>query len=195
MTTLDVTVCIPSIPTREVLLRRAVDSVSGQSAHAKTTSVAMDYAGDGAAVTRNRAAEGATTEWLAFLDDDDEFLPHHLETLMEHASATDADYVFADFMVPQAPGFRLDSFCYGVFDPENPMQTTITIMVKRWIFEELGGYTLPAEMTRIHGDVVGEDYDFTKRCVAAGVHIHHVPFITWYWHHHGGNTSGRKWNR
>lgn len=195
MSTAAVTVCIPSIPPRAHLLRRAVQSVTQQTLMPAMLNVAVDENGDGASITRNRAAADAETEWVAFLDDDDEFMPHHIEYLLRFADETGADYVFGDFIVPQAPMFRLDSFCYGVFDPENPLQTTITTIVRRSVFMDLGGFADPKTMTRIHGDTVGEDYDFTKRCVAAGVDIQHLQEVTWYWHHHGNNTSGRKWNR
>ena len=191
----DVTVCIPTIPPRDALMRRAVSSVEAQTLPPQHVSVFVDHAGAGASVSRNAAAADADTEWLAFLDDDDEFLPHHLQTLTDHANETGADYVFGDFAVPEYPSFRLDSFCYGEFDPAAPLQTTITVMVRRSVFQELGGYLSPQDMTRIHGDVVGEDYDFTKRCVAAGVRISHVAVVTWHWHHWGGNLSGRSWTR
>lgn len=195
MSVVDVTVVIPTIPPRRAYLDRAVQSVMTQTAQPKDVSVSVDEVGLGASRNRNAAAHGATTEWLAFLDDDDEFLPHHLEILVAVAVERGADYVFGDFVIPQHPGFVLNSYCYGEFDPAQPLQTTITTVVKRSLFEDLGGFMEPDQMTLIHGDSIGEDYDFTKRCVAVGAEIHHVPMVTWYWHHHGGNTSGRVWNR
>lgn len=189
------TVCVPSIPPRVVLLDRALRSVDAQELQPAAVSVYVDKDGIGGPAARNHAVADADTGWLAMLDDDDEFLPHHLSTLVAAAEEHDADYAFGDFTVPEQPHFRLDSFCYGEFDPTAPLQTTITVLVRRSLFYDVGGYYEPTLQTMMNGDVLGEDFDFTEKCVKAGARIHHVQQVTWLWHHHFGNTSGRKWNR
>src|SRR3546814_8974957 len=62
----------------------------------------VDRGGLGPSITRNRAVvqtmnAGVRPKWIAFLDDDDEFLPDHLRKLVEHAEATDADVVYPWF--------------------------------------------------------------------------------------------------
>jgi len=44
---------------------------------------------------KNKALEMARGSWLAPLDDDDEFLPHHVASLLEYARAGDYEFVFA----------------------------------------------------------------------------------------------------
>lgn len=70
-----ITVAIPTIPPRRALLRRALRSVQDQTMPAAAISVAVDLDRQGAWVTRQRALNAVQTPWVAFLDDDDEFLP------------------------------------------------------------------------------------------------------------------------
>lgn len=181
----DVTVVIPTIPPRRELLGRALASVIRQTHPAASISVAVDNQRQGAAATRQRALDGATGSWVAFLDDDDEFKPEHLERLLWCAGETGADYVFSWFDT---------QFCHDplghfgrVYDVENPTHTTITVMVRRELAQEAGfrldhpdGWTLAQE-----------DWRFTLDCIRLGAKIVHLPERTWYWHHDSGNTSGR----
>lgn len=185
MSDTDVTVCIPTIPPRADLLRRAVDSVLTQEHPAAAISIAQDSRHEGVAATRQRALDGATTPWVAFLDDDDEFKPEHLRRLLQHAEDTSADYVFSYFDTRYCTD-PLGHFGKS-FDPDNPHHTTITVLVRRELAQQVG-FRLD------HPDgwqLAQEDWRFTLDCVAAGAHIVHLPERTWYWHHHGRNTSGR----
>jgi hypothetical protein len=127
----------------------------------------------------------AHTPWVAFLDDDDEFLPQHLAALLRCAAETEADYVYS---------YYTTAFCFDVlqrfgqpFDSVNPTHTTMTVLVKRELAQAVG-FTPPAPTD----DAGGEDWRFTLGCVALGAKIVHHPERTWHWHHHiPGNTSGR----
>lgn len=191
----DITVIIPSVPPRARMLQRAVQSVMRQTigdVHCLTT---IDKLGQGAVWTRNHLLERVQTPWVAFLDDDDEFLPMHLEVLARAQEKHNADVVFSNFLVPQSPGFVLESFCYGVFDPENPKQTTITTLTRMSKLMEVGGFRDPAPGQTVGRDFLGEDHDLTKRLIAAGAVFWHEPKITWLWSHHGNNLSGMDWHR
>ena len=74
-----VTVCIPSIPPRAAYLQRAIASVCAQTYPVSAISVAIDHQRLGAPATRNKAFFQARTEWVVFLDDDDELNPDYLE--------------------------------------------------------------------------------------------------------------------
>lgn len=187
----EVTVAIPSIPVRKLLLPRAIASVSDQYLPARAISVAVDNLKEGAAMTRQRALAGVNTDWTAFLDDDDEFMPHHLNTLMATALDTGADYVFSWFeVVGGVDPFPMNRLLE--FDPASPKQTTITILVKTELAKQVG-FLRPSEGDAIGGNVWGEDYQFTIECIKAGAKIEQVPDgeRTWYWHHDSQNTSGR----
>lgn len=175
------------------MLSDAVDSVNRQTLERSMIEicVAVDGRHQGVVDTRNRAWRMGTAPWVAFLDDDDELLPDHLELLLDAALREDADLVFSNWRVPEAQGFKLDSFCYGEWDPENPRQTTITFLVKRSLLEELGGFQEPEPDKQVGRDHCGEDHDFILRANARGARIYHLQELTWLWHHHGSNTSGR----
>lgn len=190
----DVTVCIPTIPPRRSLLIRAIHSVMDQTQPASALAIALDTNHDGAAVTRQKTLDMAITEWVAFLDDDDEFLPQHLEHLLRHAEETNADYVYSWFWIANGVA-RLDgvfppSHFLNPFNPEDPIQTTITVLVKRELAQE-AGFFRPLGGVHVNGQTWGEDYQFTLECLRLGANIQHLVERTWLWHHDSGNTSGR----
>ncbi|MGH7411297.1 MAG: glycosyltransferase family 2 protein, partial [Candidatus Methylomirabilis sp.] len=55
----------------------------------------------GASAARNLGARAATSEWLAFLDDDDWWLPEYLKAARRLAESVDADVVCTSFLVAQ----------------------------------------------------------------------------------------------
>lgn len=195
-------VIIPSIPPRRPLLLRALTSVARQTLAADQVSVAVDLEQVGAPATRQRALRGlsANIDWVAPLDDDDEFMAWHLEALAEHAQETGADYVYSWFELVSPGGMSYGdhdpvfppTHFSNPFDPDDPIETTITILIKRELLEAVGGYVAldrPAEYAK--GASTGEDRNLTLRCIEAGATISHLVRRTWRWHHHGRNTSGR----
>jgi GT2 family glycosyltransferase len=190
-----ITVAIPSIPPRAGMLGRAVESVMAQQLAAKAVSIAVDTEKQGAATTRDRALRAVGTEYTAFLDDDDQMQPEHLRILMEAAEESSADYVFSYFTIAGPDGRLLPTVDplhhFGrVFDPADPHQTTITILVRTELAKDIG-FRDPPEGALIAGQRYGEDFDFTVRAAQAGAKILHVPHRTWIWNHHQANTSGR----
>jgi len=180
-------VAIPSIPPRSELLLRAVRSVSDQTYPVSQLSISIDHERLGAAGNRQRALDGLATDWVAFLDDDDAFMPEHVQKLMHFARDTGADYVFSWFEVVQGADPFPQHFGKK-YDVTNPHHTTITVMVRTELAQEVGFFQPP------DGDGAGgsgEDWNFTLRCIEAGARIEHLPERTWYWFHNSGNTSGR----
>jgi glycosyltransferase involved in cell wall biosynthesis len=177
-----VAVAIPSIPVRPDLLQRAVGSVLRQTYPVRQLSISVDHERLGAAGNRQRALNGvaADTDWVAFLDDDDAFMPEHIEKLVNFARETGADYVFSWFQVV-AGGDPFPQHFGKKYDVTAPHHTTITVMVKTELAQSVG--------FRPAGG--GEDWDFTLRCIEAGAKIEHLPERTWYWYHDTQNTSGR----
>lgn len=173
---------------RSGLLDRAVRSV-----HRQTVPVHLQLAEDihrmGAATTRQAGLELVETEWTAFLDSDDELDPDHVEQLLACAQTTVADYVYPWFRV--AGGSDPFPMFFGrPWDDDQPHQTTITILVRTGLAQQVGFHQPPPGST-VHGQCGGEDWHFTLGCLAAGARIVHHPARTWTWHHHGANSSGQ----
>lgn len=195
-----VTICIPTIPPRSRLLSRAVTSVVGQTRPVQAIAISSDTDHAGAWANRNAAVRMARTEWLGFLDDDDELLPFHVELLLDAARAEGADMVWGWFEVVTPPGMKSgDPFPQHrgrQYNPADPHIVPITYLVKRELIwqavEECGGF-LPDTI----GAWENQDMPVIQRMCELGGKLHAVNDITWLWHHHGmgepgrvGNTSG-----
>lgn len=178
-----ITVAIPSIPPRQVLLHRALKSVSAQTHPVDGVSIAYDIGKEGAGPTRNRALEGVKTEWTCFIDDDDEMNPEHVEKILRCAIENNADVVYPWFDViggvDPFPGH------FGKpWDPDNPRIFPITVIGRTELLQQ-------ATFPRPHdGEWAGDDYPFWLEVQALGGKIVHLPERTWKWHHHSRNTSG-----
>lgn len=185
-----ITVCVPSIPPRHMMLTRALRSVAQQSMPASSISVAIDTQREGAPPTRQRALDSVRTEWVAFLDDDDYFFPNHLEDLYRHAMDTGADFVYSWFEVVGGSDPFPSTHFTEPFDPTNPIETTITTLVRTGLAQQAGFQALDRGQIN-----TGEDRYFTLKCLELGANIQHLVAKTWAWCHHGSNTSGlpSKW--
>lgn len=203
-----IAVCIPAHPARarNGMLDEALRSVWAQTLLPDAVHVAMDTTRAGAPATRQRALDAASCDWISFLDSDDLLLPQHLEHLLAHALATNADLVYSWFRLVQqlADGRRID---HGDFDPVFPpghylnpfdptshltaVETTMTVIVRRELAQAVGMRALD------RGEVnSGEDRAFTLDILDAGGRIEHLVERTWLWRHHQlpdgspGNASG-----
>ncbi len=190
-----IAVIIPTIPERAHLLTRALASVTAQTLQPDEVCIAIARPDEPAWATRHRALRMATAEWIAPLDDDDEFLPHHLERCAAHQAATGADMVFPWFVEDHCS----DPFPgeFGTpWDPAHPRQTTTVIFARRDAVLDVGGYRFDDGDRHDHGgNRAGEDFDLVKRLNVAGYRIEHLPERTWVWWHWSdefgtGNTSG-----
>lgn len=203
----NVTVVVPTIEGREQLLDRALASVVEQQTPPGRVIVQLDKQRRGATWCRNQALEHVDTEWIAWLDDDDQFLPNHLKVCVRAANATRADLVFT---YPEIVGGTDPLACVtdnGVLMPEpihipfGPMQKLglrkfgnfipVTYLVKTEMVRRAGGfpepYTFEANVSR---DC--EDYGLLLRMLDLGAKFHHVCGIrTWRYHFHDANVGGR----
>jgi len=206
----DVTVVIPTIPGREDLYRRAVDSVRTQDVHPGFVQAQLDVDRRGAAWARNQALGSVETDWVAWLDDDDELKPNHVKVLVRGANASGADlvYTYAEFrggrdplaqshggvLVPEPVDLPFDAEAewslrrWGNFIP-------VTYMVRTELVRRVGGFPEPYGFeASVSRDC--EDYGLLLRLLDAGARFHHVPGVrTWVYHYHEGNLGGRGVNR
>jgi glycosyltransferase involved in cell wall biosynthesis len=210
----DITVCIATIPPRAKLLRRALASVAEQTLHPAAIVVEYDHEHTGAAATKNRALAAVRTPWVAFLDDDDQFLPHHLETLRYHAAhpadlhpafvvGRDVlpDVVYSIPDVPQLPGRRDPNGRYGVpFDADELRRRSYiqtTSLIRTDLLKEAGGFQLPDRTMPDGSPCPYDDWGAWLALLERGARFLHVPEVTFIWNHwgfgmpgHPGNTSG-----
>ncbi|MES2523925.1 MAG: glycosyltransferase [Gemmatimonadota bacterium] len=195
---LRVSVIIPVL-NGEAYLGEALASVRAQQGHAVEIIVVDDGSTDGSldiarqtadvvltttgrqgpSFARNLGATHARQDLVAFLDADDRWLPHHLDTAARaFTNAPDATLFFA-----QVRAFGTDNYTtnagrdvppFTAFDArvallERNIVTQITVVVKRTAFAALGGYN---ESLRY-----AEDYDLWHRLAWAGTFVH-APEVT-----------------
>jgi glycosyltransferase involved in cell wall biosynthesis len=183
-----VTVCIPTIPPRGTLLQRALASVWAQTSPVEAISISYDLEKLGAWANRNRAMENVATDFIAFLDDDDEFMPHHIQRCFEVQAETGADVVVPWYEV--VGGSDPVPFHRGKQPNKDEMHSFgITCIVRR---EAMGDLRFRSR----EECGIGEDYDFWIRLAQSGAKMVGIEDITWKWNHWfdgngNGNTSGR----
>jgi glycosyltransferase involved in cell wall biosynthesis len=182
-----ITVVIPTIEGRENELRRAVGSLQWQALAPNYLRVAVDHKREGAAATRNRALETVRTEWVAFLDDDDQFKPSHLRACARNAALTGADLVYPWFDVE---GGDDEIGMFGVpFDPvllRKRNYIPVTVLVRTELARKVGGFV---DHPDVNGDPC-EDWGLWLALLDAGAVFSHLPQRTWIWHK-GAGTRGR----
>lgn len=133
----------------------------------------------GGGAARNYACRQATGEYLAFLDDDDEFLPDKVSTQVAFMQENSLDMCWQDVSWYDDDGNlvehrRLDH-C-GDFSREGllrahlltPISPTAIYMLKRSLFDETEGF----------GEVAtGQDWWLMLRCIEAGAKIGYMPEV------------------
>lgn len=202
----DVTVVVPTIPGRDALLRRALESVAAQTVPPFDTIVLNDVERRGAHVARNEALKLVQTDWVAWLDDDDEFLPNHLKVLVRGANKSKADLIFsyAEFVNGRDP---LACMQHGKLVPEplnvpfGPEQEywmrihgnfiPVTYLVRADAVRKVGGFPAPYSFQAMNSRDC-EDFGLILALLDAGYKFHHVCGVrTWRYHFHETNTGGR----
>jgi glycosyltransferase involved in cell wall biosynthesis len=188
---MSVTVVIPVHPPRlHTTLDRALRSVWEQTRVPDTVIVQVDHDHEGAAATRNRGLLQVSTEWVAFLDSDDQLMPNHLDALVEHQRKTGADLVFPHFTVVHGwdPFAAYEGKPFDPAELETFNRIPVTVLARAALLERVGGFQPvgPSENPC-------EDWGAWRALVAAGGTVSRLNLRTWYWHWHTGNTSGRTW--
>lgn len=181
----------------------AVRSIVAQEHPPTEIVVEIDHDRTGASATRNRGWRKLTTDWVAFLDDDDIMYPQHIGNLLDHAAETGADLVYPWFDIgwPPSQEPRDVLFIDGVSAEGRPFDERsvevlavdnfipVTVLVKRAVLEEVGGFPTPRTEEWPHESC--EDWGCWQRMLAVGAKFSHLPERTWKWNWHQHQTSGR----
>lgn len=189
----DVTVVIPTIAPRHEMFQRAVDSVRQQTLAPKMGVAEFDADRTGSAATRNRALAKVETEFVLWLDDDDQLMPHAVQLLVEAQQATGADVVSGAAWIPQLAGHA---------EPTKPTppgwvpaevvqersRLTVTALMRTELVRAVGGF----ERRRCPAtDMELDDYGLYWKLAEAGATFWRIPETVFVWNVHGANTSGR----
>ena len=188
--TSDVTVVVPHIASRADMLTRAWGSVRAQTRLPAMIHVEVDRDRAGPGVTRNRALAKVTTEYVAFLDDDDEFLPAHLELLRNCAALTGADVVYPWFnVIGGADPLGRFGLPFDAAHLRGANYVPVTVLARIKAIRAVNGFEPPP--TYGGAGPTCEDWGLWLKLADAGAKVVHLPERTWNWHHHGRNTGGR----
>lgn len=144
-----IAVIVTALPERRRMLEEALAGVAAQTRAPAFVVVGVNYSPDrvDGATHANRLVEAVDEEWLAFLHDDDVWLPEHLEGLA--AASHDADIVVADFEVEGRdwhPGHHCD---YSLLRSGNWFGPSV-VMIRSEVFHAVGGW--PQKSGEIWGD-------------------------------------------
>lgn len=185
----DIGIAIPSIPTRGWMLQRALNSVRLQTLQPTQIEVSLDDERLGAPYNRDAALAKLDTEYVAFLDDDDELLPTHLEDCYAAMIEHDADLVFPWFDV--VGGLHPFPTNFGVvWSNENYIHVPVTFLAKTELIRECGGFSNNGTFDTSRPNY-SEELELLWRIMDTDAVIWHLPKVTWLYHHDSGNTSGR----
>lgn len=201
-----VAVVIPTIPGREELLGRALTSVRAQRRKADQIVIERDSERTGAWAARNRALARVTTDFIAWLDDDDTLRPNHLISCMRvlenspdrpdlvyprprMIGGTDPTALTHQGRFPVSPwGLRWTPE-HAAHLRTNGSFIPMTHVVRTDLVRQVGGFRPGYD---VGGRYRGEDEDYLIRIMdQAGAIFEHLDAVTWNWHVHAGNTAGR----
>lgn len=205
MTRPSVTVAICTIPGRETLLERAVVSVAAQTVMPDALTIHADVERLGACDARNAALTAVRTEYVAWLDDDDELLPSHLERCLVAAEITGADVVYPWMLVdpPHMDNLRtvndegrLVSPLGVEFGDRQRRQLEVghnflhlTALIRVNTIRRVGGFVALGPRGS------EEDAGLYQLLAGSGASFYHVAERTWVWHRGDQSTSGRGFPR
>ncbi|MNK70128.1 putative glycosyltransferase EpsH [compost metagenome] len=138
---------------------------------------------------RNRGAEIASGEWLAFIDADVEMPENWLKLLFDLESGGQADVIGLDLHTPAEAPWYADAWQRRTLRPDTQplhvaqwLPTCNLLMRRRW-FDKVGGFN---EQLR-----TGEDKELTMRLVDAGAKLRSVnQSVALHW---GYECSWREW--
>jgi GT2 family glycosyltransferase/glycosyltransferase involved in cell wall biosynthesis len=139
----------------------------------------------GIAAASNRAAEIATGDYLAMLDNDDELAP---EALYEVAKAIQADpnidLLYTDEDKIDEHGEFVDDFFKPDWSPEHLLSVMYMLhmlVVRKDLFYSVGGFC-----SEFSG---AQDYDLALRVSTEARSFHHVPKILYHWRKTAGSAA------
>ncbi len=192
----DVTVITASLPARAELLKTAIRSVEHQTrqpvAHVITAMRfdAMTNFRERISRTWNLAGKAAYTDWVAFLDDDNRWLPDHVR-LAEPLFA-DADVVYSPCLKMATHDGSGSTFAFNGINVEAMERQTFiarqavenlidtNCFIRRSVLDEIGWFSTkwgPHGISEL--GCVSPDHDLFYRLALWGARFVHQPIPSW----------------
>lgn len=150
--------------------RRILHSLSDR--HEKVRVIFQENQGPAAA--RNRGVHAAQGNWIAFLDADDAWLPHKIETQVKLLHRyPETDLLCSDFVIETRQETRRVRAHHFTFDANDNLDVLFTrggpilmstVLLRKTIFNDVGGFDVSMRC--------GEDADLWLR-IAGRASIHH----------------------
>jgi len=129
---------------------------------------------------------GLISDWVAFLDSDDELKPNHLRACARNAALTGADLVYPWFDCDGEDKIGMFGVPFDAVLLRKRNYIPVTVLVRTELVRAVGGF-------RDHPDENGdpcEDWGLWLALLDAGAVFSHLPQRTWIWHN-GNGTRGR----
>jgi len=181
------------------MLDRAVASVEAQTTRPAALLLEPDPNREGSAATRNRALARVATDWVLWLDSDDQLMPWAVQVLTEAQAATGADVISGGAWIPELPGHRepVDTPPPGWIAPETVTARSclhVTSLVRTSLLREAGGFQFRRCPV---SNMMLDDFGAYAALAEHGATFWRVPETILIWRVHGANTSGRgdRWLR
>lgn len=162
--------------------------LSGSALRVKTL---MTVGRRGASAARNLGARAAHREWLAFLDDDDWWLPAYLKSARHTAESLDADVVCTSFLVSRGTLLEPEKSApidlrSSDFFSHNPGLRASNLVIRRTFFLDLGGF---AEDLPVFNDI---DLGLRLAAVPALRYGRVADRLVVFRHHEGPRLTSRR---
>lgn len=116
---------------------------------------------------KNLGIAAATGEYIAFLDDDDQYRPDALKILLTYAQAGGQDLVYGDYLIDGKAGWSVD-FSVARLTQQNYIAMSV-VLARRETLLKVGGFD--EEIPKF------KDWNLWLRMQKAGASFLHIPII------------------
>ena len=160
----------------------ALESYRGSDPRIK---IVRNERNQGIAGASNRAAEFATGEYMAMLDNDDELAPEALYEVVKAVQADpQIDLLYSDEDKIDERGELVDDYFKPDWSPEHLLSVMYMLhllVVRKDLFYSVGRFR--------HEFTGAQDYDLALRASTEARSIHHVPKILYHWRKAEGSAA------
>jgi hypothetical protein len=175
-----VTVLTATVPGREESLAHTIWSVNDQTVPVHQHLICSHPINDEPGMlqyvkAKNSLLPAVTTEWVAVLNDDDTWLPNHVETLLPHLDG-DSDVIYSWDANGTRPRVNCNDWTRARFNRTLSVGNFIdgNCLIRLTALEKVGGFP-----TRCRASSPFEDWELWRQLSATGCSFRCVPVETW----------------